>query len=324
MTAGRTPVVVDPTMAPATVSLLRERRPGIRVDHPESVAAAVAVLQDADSPVLLLTRNSSWREDYLDGLGRGDWVMTKTTGYENLPVESFDERGIVFSNVPGMTVKPIGEHVFALAFTVTRNMHVYHDQQEECVWERRREGMTDLAGDVCCVVGIGRIGETVAERAAAFEMEVRGVKRSVAGYDGVADAVYPAEDLLAALDAADLVVVSVPLTNETVDLLAGEELAAVDDGAILVNVARGEVVNTPALVDALDAGELGAACLDVVDERPPPPDWPLWGRDDVVVTPHVAGASDKSPERLTEVVLAEYDRWERGEAPANRRGTAGP
>lgn len=307
-------------MRSRVVGLLGERHPSIPVVTPETPAAVPEALERAheEGPVAFLCRNSQWRDAYLEGLREGDWVFTKTTGYEHYPVEAFAERGIAFSNCPGLTATPIAEHVFALLFSVSRRLDTYRTQQAEHTWAQRRDGMTDFAGDACCVLGVGRIGEAVAERAAAFDMHVRGVKRDVEGYDGAADEVYGPDEVHTALDSARVLVLAVPLTEATRGLVGRAELRRLDDSAVVVNVCRGPVLDTDALVEALDAGEVRAACLDVVDERPPPPEWPLWEREDVVVTPHVAGSSDKTPARLVERLVRQYERWTAGEEIANR------
>jgi len=116
------------------------------------------------------------------------------------------------------------------------------------VWSRPFDDLTDLAGDVCCVVGLGHVGETVAERATAFEMTVRGIKQHPDEYDGIADEVYGPGSLTTALEGARLVVLAVPLTEMTRHLIGTPEPAATASDAILINVARGPVVDTDALL----------------------------------------------------------------------------
>lgn len=178
--------------------------------------------------------------------------------------------------------------------------------------------MTDLYGDVACVVGLGNVGEATAERIRSFGMTVRGVKRTIDGYDGAAHEVYAQDDLLEALTGARLVILVVPLTDETRGMIGAEELDACRDDAILVNTARGPVVDTDALTDALDAGSVRAAGLDVFDEEPLSPESPLWDRDDVHLTPHVGGWSDKLPRRSSEVFEKQFTAWTNDEPLPHR------
>lgn len=307
------PIVVDQDAPLVRAGDVRARRPELDVRGAESPSALVEMLADAADPVVFVSMNSAWRDDYLDALSPGDWVATATAGYDRFPVEAFAERGIAFTNAPGVGAPAVAEHVFATALYFTRWLDTYRAQQRAHVWQRRREGLTDLSGETCCVVGLGRIGEQVAVRARAFGMTVRGVKRTVSGYDGAADEVVPPAELRRALDGASLLVLCVPLTEATRGLVGSAELAACDDGAIVVNVARGPVLRTESLVEALDAGTVRAAALDVVEGEPLGPDSPLWGREDVLLTPHIGGSSDKYTDRLLDLLFAEYDRWRAGE-----------
>lgn len=306
------PVVIDPLKDSVRADLLRAVHPGLPVIEPPDVGAVPGAIADADGPVALVCANSTWQDAYLAPLDAGDWVATITTGHEHFPIEAFAERGIIFTNTPGLTTEPIAEHAFGLAFTCSRRLWTYRDQSVDGVWEIRG-GMTDFAGDTCCVVGIGRIGEAVAVRARAFGMRVRGVKRSVEGYDGAAHEVYPSEELRDALADVRLVVICVPLTDETRGLLSTEELAACADDAVVINVSRGPVLDEAALLDALDAGELSGAGLDVFETEPLPEDSVLWDHEAVVVTPHCAGRSTKTADRLIGRLLKQYDRWAGGD-----------
>jgi len=307
------PVVVDPAID-YLLRPVRERRPDLDVRVPDDPAAA---LTGADGPVAFVTANRAWTDAYLDGLGAGDWVSTIGVGHEEFPTEAFAERGVPFTNNPGISAPQIAEHVFGMAFAFTRRLLGYRENQRDREWERRR-GMTDLAGDVCCVVGLGGIGEAVAARAAAFGMTVRGVKRHPTDHEGTADAVYAPDDLGTALADARLVVLAVPLTDATRGMVGAAELARTAADAILVNVARGPVLDRDALLAALEEGTVGAAGLDVTDPEPLPESSPLWDRDDVLVTPHCAGASDEYADRFCDRYLDQYERWATGDPLRDR------
>jgi D-2-hydroxyacid dehydrogenase (NADP+) len=221
-------------------------------------------------------------------------------------VAQFDQRGVRFTNTPGIHGEAVGEHVFGMAFAFSRCLLAYRDHQREHDWAKRAEPVTDYAGEVCCVVGLGRIGEAVAERARVFDMLVRGVKRRTEGYQGAAQEVYPADDLYHALTDAMLVVVCIPLTDRTRGLLGDPELSVLADSAVIVNVSRGAVIEMEALLAALDDGRVRGAGLDVFTEEPLPENAPFWDRDDVLVTPHRAAASDKYPQRFLETFQEQY------------------
>lgn len=309
------PIVVDPHVTVVSSDRIDERHPSVTVCENDDV---VAQLNAVPSPTAFITSNTTWNDDYLAGLTDGDWVTSVGSGYDSFPLAAFDESGVAFTNSPGVNAPQIGEHVFAMVFSFTRRLWTLRERQRARSWTRSFESLTDLAGDVCCIVGVGRVGETVAERASAFEMTVRGVKRRVDEYDGTADELYPPESLPDALEGARLVVLAVPLTDATRRMIGSAELAATATDAILVNVARGPVVDTDALLAALEDDALRAACLDVTDPEPLPTDSPLWNRDDVLVTAHTAGLSEKYASRFLERFDPQYDRWRTGSPLRNR------
>jgi phosphoglycerate dehydrogenase-like enzyme len=159
-----------------------------------------------------------------------------------------------------------------------------------------------LEGSTLAIVGYGHIGRELARRARAFDMRVLTVSRS-AQQDEFVDQALPLAGLHAALAQADVVVVAIALTPETTHLLGDAEFAACKPGALLVNVARGPVLDQPALVRALESGRLGGAAVDVSDPEPLPPDDPLWAAPNVLVSPHFAGSgSPRSVQRLAQGV----------------------
>lgn len=310
-------VVVHPENRIVDGDGIRSRRPKVEVVEPDGVDALPEVLADAD-PAVFLCIPSLWEDRFLQGLEEGDWVVTMGAGYEGYPTDRFEQRRITLTNTPGIGAPPVAEHVFGLVFAFTRRLLSYREQQHDGVWRRLEDDATDLAGDVCCVVGLGNVGEAVAERANAFGMTVRGVKRSTGRYDGVADEVFAADRLRTALAGSDLVVVAVPLTDETAGLIGQCELRACADDAIVVNVARGPVVETDALLDALNDDRIRSAGLDVFDEEPLPESSPLWDHPRVLVTPHTAWITDKYTERFLNVFFEQLDRWRSGESLAHR------
>lgn len=311
------PIVIEPTAGHVTAALIRERLPDVTVFEParEDVATTIA---DADGPAVFLCSNTAWREQYLEALGPGDWVLSTTAGFDGYPVDAFERDGIAFSNCPGISPGTVAEHALGMAIWFTRRFDNYRQRQANNEWGRRRDDLTDLVDEPACVVGLGRVGDAVARRLDAFGAHVAGVKRTPADYDGVADPVHSPDALLDALTDARLVVLAVPLTESTAGLIGPAELAAVDDDGVLINVARGPVLDTEALLEALSNDTLRGAGLDVFDEEPLPADSPLWIHEDVFVTPHCAGTTDKYGQRALEIVVEEYRRWAAGDDPRHR------
>ncbi len=206
-----------------------------------------------DARIVFVTANRFWDDAYFELLGEGDWVTTIGAGYDAFPIEAFEGRGITFTNSRGLNAPQVAEHAVAMALATTRNLRSYHEQQREHSWEIQPQGMTHLDEKPCAILGLGHIGEEVAIRAKGLGMSVHGVKRDVA-YDGVADAVSPPSDLESALRDAFLCVIALPHTPDTEGMVGERELGWLDEDAIVVNVGRGPVVETEAVVSALEAG----------------------------------------------------------------------
>lgn len=297
---------------------LEGSRPDLAVVGADSKAEALAELPAAD---VFVVNPTNWDDDYLDGLQPGTWVQATSTGYAAFPLEAFEERDVVFTNAVGNYGPPVADHAFALILALARGVPACLEQQRDHRWDRAvGDTLVDLDGRTLTVVGLGDVGESVVRRALGFGMTVYGTKRDAASYDGRLpdERVLPADALDEVLPETDALVLAVPLTDGTRGLVDDEALAALPDSALLVNVARGPVVDEDALVAALEADELAGAGLDVFAEEPLPESSPLWDRDDVVVTPHVGGRSEEFVQRFVELFLTNYDRRTEGETYVNR------
>jgi phosphoglycerate dehydrogenase-like enzyme len=186
-------------------------------------------------------------------------------------------------------------------------------------WERFAS--TDLRGQTLVVVGVGRVGGEVARVARALGMRVVGVKRSPSGAspaDLHLDELYGPAELPRALTQAQNLVLIAPHTHETARMIGAAELALLPDGAVFVNIGRGALVDEPALVAALRSGRLLGAALDVFAQEPLPPDSPLWGMDNVIVSPHSASTSVHENRRITELFCDNLRRFLAGEPLRNQ------
>ena len=184
-------------------------------------------------------------------------------------------------------------------------------------WQRHTSSA--LAGRRVLVVGLGSVGRAIAQKLAALDLEVWGIRRGEAGASpaGVARVLPPAA-LPGALGMVDALVLACPLTEATRRLIGAAELAALRPGAILVNVARGQVVDEPALIEALRSGRLAGAALDVFAEEPLPPDSPLWALENVLISPHSASTLADENRRIVDLFLANLERFLAGRPLLNR------
>lgn len=255
------------------------------------------------------------RDAFLEAVG---WVHSIQAGVDRFPFDKFERAGVALTNSAGIHGESVGEMVLGYLVALARDLHGYARRQRAREWERPPwDRPFTLAGETLCVVGLGTLGRGIATRADAIGMRVTGVKRTVEPVDGVAE-VYPTDALREGIAEAQFVAVAVPLTDETYHLIGPDEFNAMRADAYLINVARGPVVDQDALVTELEAGNLGGAALDVFEEEPLPEDSPLWHREDVLVTPHVAATVRSYYEDVADLVRENVRRVGAGEALMNR------
>jgi phosphoglycerate dehydrogenase-like enzyme len=226
--------------------------------------------------------------------------------------------GIAVSYAAGAVAPAVAEHAMALLLALGRRIPEAIAQKAERRWDRALAARaTSLEGQMLAIVGLGHIGEELAKRARAFGMRVVAVTRS-ARQSSAVDAVEGLEALHRVLGAADVVAIAIALTAETHHLIDAAALAACKRGALIVNVARGGVIDQVALDEALRSGHIGGAGLDVTDPEPLPADDPLWSSPNVLISPHVAGAGSRaSVERLAAGVVENLERLRAGQALAH-------
>ncbi|MEZ4336632.1 MAG: D-2-hydroxyacid dehydrogenase [Sandaracinaceae bacterium] len=215
---------------------------------------------------------------------------------------------VAIAGMRGAMADDAAEHAMTMLLALARELPSFLDGQRARTWKQRM--VPRLAGRRLAIVGLGAIGRALARRAMAFDVDVRGVRRTGAPIDGIA--VVGLDGLDALLDWCDAVVICAPRTAETKGLLGAERIARLRDGTILVNVSRGGIVDELALLDRIRAGTITAA-LDVFEEEPLPPGSLFWNTRGAIVTPHVAGYGVGYMERAVEHLLANVARLERGE-----------
>lgn len=239
------------------------------------------------------------------------WVHALGAGVDGLVGELPPEVQVV--RVTGMHEDAVSEHAWALVLALARELPLACEQQRGRVW--RPFATRGLAGRTLAVLGLGEIGGRVAGLGLGFGMRVLATRRDASRTAPPGVEVHPPEATAKVLAAADFVVVALPRTPATQGLLGAELLAALRPGARLVNVGRGGIVDEAALLERLRCGAIAGAALDVTAAEPPPPDSPLWGAANLLLTPHVAGWSPDYAGRVAAVVRANLEQIDRGEAP---------
>ena len=241
------------------------------------------------------------------------FIQSFTAGYEGLQAHGVPP-GVVVANAGESWSPAVAEHGMALLLALVKCLPQAILNQSRGLWDRSHTArMGSLERQTLAIVGYGSIGREFARRARPFGMHIVGLSRR-AMPDPLADEVQTMSALHAVLARADVVLVAVPYSRETHHLIGAKELAACKPGAILINVARGGLVDPAALAAALSSGQLGAAGTDVTEPEPLPPGDPLWGAPNLIITPHVAGASGPvGRARLAGFVAANVARFVAGE-----------
>jgi phosphoglycerate dehydrogenase-like enzyme len=272
------------------VDWLRRQFPGhefVRADSDEETGTEIV---DAD-----VAFSSRITRPHFAAARRLQWIHSPAAGVGSMLFPELVESPVVMTNSRGISARAIAEHVIAVTLALFRKLPIALDRQRRGTWAQNElfvEGrpIRTLRGARVLLVGLGAIGSESAGFFTALGAKVVAVRRRVTepAPPGVS-AVLPPERLRDALAEADVVVIAAPQTGQTVRMIGAEELAAMKDDSILVNVSRGKLVDEAALVSALETGRLRGAALDVFEHEPLSADSALWGRDDVLLTPHVAG-----------------------------------
>ena len=229
------------------------------------------------------------------------YVQLTSAGFDRVPLEYFHKRGITVNNARGVYSVPMAEHAVAAVLDIYRHAGSFYENRSKHIWQKDR-GLRELCGSRVCVIGCGSVGAECAKRFAAMGCEVVGVDINVFENEFFSR-IFPIGDIYNVISGTDVVILTLPLTDETRGLADERFFAALKDGCVIVNIARGALIRTEALLKALGERELYAA-LDVFETEPLDPDDPLWAEPNVMITPHNSFVSDKTADRLNEKILA--------------------
>lgn len=288
--------------------------PGEAPPPPHDLAAALAGCEAAMT--MVVDRVSP---EMLEAAKSLRIVANMAVGYDNIDPAEAGRRGIRVTNTPGVLAETTADMAFALLMSAARNV-VASDRDTRgggwTSWSPTGFLGVDVFGATLGIVGMGEIGEAVARRARGFEMRVlytsRARKPSVEARLGVAWASLPE-----LLRESDFVSLHTPLSPETRHFIGAAEFELMKPSAILVNTARGGVIDQEALVAALRTGRIGGAALDVTDPEPLPLEHPLYGFENVIITPHIASASLATRSRMAEMAAANIIEALAGREPPN-------
>jgi len=295
-------VLVAEPLAEAAVALLKSQ-PGwnVIVSNPKEYANHLA---EADA--LIVRSAVQVNQSVLDKAPRLRVIGRAGVGVDNVDLPAATAAGVLVMNTPGGNAISVAEHTLALMLAMARRIPEANQSTTGGKWEKKKFMGSELRGKSLGIIGLGSIGREVVKRARAFEMRVQAydpyVTAQIAKDLGIA-----LVDLATLYAHSDYITLHVALTPETERMLSGGAFAQMKPGVRIVNCARGELIDDEALRQAIDAGKVGGAALDVFRVEPPPPGYPLFAESKVLATPHIGGSTEEAQEivgvRIAEQVV---------------------
>jgi D-3-phosphoglycerate dehydrogenase len=280
-------IMTSPRLAVPAVELLQNAGCTIHYMEPFPSADAVAALTGALQADAILTRQGPVNAAAMAASARLRVVARHGVGIDDVDLGAAAKHGIVVARAPGSNTQAVAEHTMAMILALSKDLHTLSASLAAGGWRGGSTKVRDIAGMRLGIFGFGAIGQAVGRLASAFGMRVQ-----VFGGSRHIDGVVRAASLEALLASSDALTVHCPLTPATRDLIDAAALALMPAGAIVVNTARGGIVNEAALLAAIDAGHIAGAALDVFAAEPPASDDPLRHHPRIICTPHVSGVTD--------------------------------
>jgi phosphoglycerate dehydrogenase-like enzyme len=242
------------------------------------------------------------------------WLHVFNAGVDHPIYAEMLARGVRLTTSAGSTAEPIAHTAIMSLLALARGFPRWLENQRLRRWDPARAGELprDLRGQTAVVLGLGKIGAEIARLARELGLKVIGVRRGPRTAGDPVDELWPPAALPDLLPRCDWLIIACPLTPATRRLIDATMIARLPRGARIINIARGEIVEEPAMIDALRSGHLGGAYLDVFETEPLPPDSPLWDLPNVLVTPHNSAAATGNDERVLGIFFDNLARWRRG------------
>lgn len=329
-------VLITTYLEPELVEQIRTEVPGVEVvfrpdligtpryiaDHngptqrtPEQEAEWLALLAKAD---VLFDFDPTHRDDLTDVATNTKWIQSTSAGIGQFVkrVGYAERTNWTFCTASGTHARPLAEFALMGMLMFAKNYEYLASEKEKQHWARYCA--TELDGKTVGIVGLGKIGQETARLAKAFGMRVVGNRRKTDDPQMAnVDHLYPPDDLEPLLRESQFLVLAVPHTPETEGLIGPEQIAMLPDGAVVINLARGVVIDQAAMTESLTNGKLRGAALDVFAVEPLPAGDPLWSLPNVIISPHSASTADTENAKITALFIDNLQRWLRGDALRN-------
>lgn len=277
-----------------------------------------ALLPQAD----VLVISGLWRNTLLPLMGRVKLVQSISAGVDQYPQDELRTRGIRLASNQGGNANAVSEHAISLILALMRHLHTARDNQTKRNWVGMNPDPAtreqELGGKTLLVAGYGAIGSRLARLAQAFGMKVIATRRTVRKADDNGIAVVTQDRFREFLPQADVVALTCPLTDQTRGMVDAAAFAAMKPSALLVNCARGRVVDEAALIAALRDKRIAGAGLDVFYDEPLPAESPLWGFETALITPHTGGETNLYESNVLDTLAENLKRLRQGEALRNQ------
>lgn len=325
MTEERYRVLVTDEVDPEGVALLRAH-PRIEVVERPTLPPALLLEEIGEYDALVGRSATRVSRELLERAGRLRVVGRAGVGVDNVDLDRATELGIAVINAPGGNTVSVAELMFGVLISLMRHVHVAAESMRDGEWRRSQLGGQELRGRTLSILGLGRIGGEAARRARAFGMRVAAYDPYVSESRFEELGVERAATLAAALERADVLTVHLPLTDETRGMIGAPELGRLRERAVVLNLARGGIIDEGALTEALRGGRIAAAGLDVFETEPLPPDHPLRTLPNVILTPHLGASTSEAQKSVAlEACAAVRDALVTGELSAalNAAGVGG-
>lgn len=244
------------------------------------------------------------------------WVHSFSAGMDRVLTPELINSPVLVSNSSGIHATPIGEHVLGFMLLFTRKFYQTFQNQQKKIWQRD-ESITELRGKTVLIIGLGHIGKEVAKLSHCVGAQVLAIDFPRKEKPGFVEEFGSETDLSSFLPQADFVVLCLPYTKETHHFFGKECLAKMKPTAVLINIGRGGLVNEKELIDALEKRIIGGVALDVTETEPLLKESPLWDMENVIITPHHSGLSEKYMDRAIDVFLENLKAFLKGEPLPN-------
>jgi len=289
----------------------------------EDTGEARRALDEILARTEVLLTNPMTPDDILDRAPALRWLQLTSAGVDRLLTTPVVQSGnVTVTTASGLHAVPISEYILGAIIAFAKGFPGAIQKQHDHLWQPHLP--RELEGATAGILGLGAIGKRAAELCKGLGMRVLAIRRSAerrmtgaeAGEPAI-DELLPRSELHTLLAESDYVVLAVPLTEESRGMIGEAELRAIKPGAVIVNIARGAVIDQPALISALRAGHLGGAALDVTDPEPLPADHELWDVPNVMITPHISGGTPRYMDRAIDIFVENLEKYLAGEPLRN-------